>query len=94
MNERQSKTPWTAWPWRVEEDWTAEIIGADGSLIGKIVYPQKICDARLIAAAPEMARLLAKLLTMAEDYLKAAPSHPDNAVLEDVRALLARIGAP
>lgn len=34
---------------------------------------------------------LADLLPLAESYLKSAPSHPDNAKLEDARALL--IGA-
>jgi len=39
------------WPLRVEEDWTAEIIGADGSLIGKIMYPKHLSQARALVDA-------------------------------------------
>lgn len=41
----------TPTPWRIEEDWTAEIVGADGTLIGKIVYPSNINDARFLIEA-------------------------------------------
>ncbi len=54
----------TPGPWSVEQDWTAEIHGADGSLIGKIVAPVKSADAYLIASAPELLDLVRKIAAM------------------------------
>lgn len=47
-------------------------------------------NARLIAAAPELLEALENLLPMAEKFLRNAPSHPDNAMLEDARAAIAK----
>lgn len=41
----------TPGPWRIEEDWTAELFAADGALIGKFIYPHRMHDAVFIAAA-------------------------------------------
>jgi hypothetical protein len=41
----------------------------------------------------ELRSALAALLPLAEAYLRSAPTHPDNAKLEDARALLARENA-
>jgi hypothetical protein len=38
-------------PWRVEEDWTAEIRSSDDTLLGQIRYPSHLSDAHFIAAA-------------------------------------------
>lgn len=38
-------------PWRVEEDWTAEIQDANGVVILKIEYPKRLWLARLIVDA-------------------------------------------
>ncbi len=35
-------------PWRVEEDWTAEVLAANGKLVTKIMYPRDLWLARLI----------------------------------------------
>jgi hypothetical protein len=35
-------------PWRVEEDWTAEVLAANGKLVIKIPYPKELWIARLL----------------------------------------------
>jgi hypothetical protein len=40
-------------------------------------------NARLIAAAPDLMASVAALLPLAQEYLKSAPSHPDNAKIAD-----------
>lgn len=53
-------------------------------------------NARLMAASPTLMGLveaLTEILPLAEEYLKSAPSHPDNAKLEDARAAIAKAEA-
>lgn len=38
-------------PWRVEEDWTAEIVDANGKIIMKVEYPRGLWLAQLIVNA-------------------------------------------
>jgi hypothetical protein len=38
-------------PWRVEEDWTAEIIAANGKLVMKLPYPINLSEAHAIVRA-------------------------------------------
>jgi hypothetical protein len=43
--------PYFPLPWRVEEDWTAEIIAANGRLVVKMPYPHKLAEAYEIVSA-------------------------------------------
>lgn len=38
-------------PWRIEEDWTAEIVDANGKIIMKAEYPRGLWLAQLIVNA-------------------------------------------
>ena len=50
------------------------------------VYELLQCD--LHKAAPDLLAALRYMLPLAEAYLSGAPSHPDNAKLEDARAAI------
>jgi hypothetical protein len=45
-------------------------------------------EERLRDAAEDMLAALKLILPLAEEYLSSAPSHPDNAKLEDARAAI------
>ena len=45
---------------------------------------------RAVNAHDDLISALGKLLPLAEAYLRSAPTHPDNAKLEDARAVLAK----
>lgn len=38
-------------PWRVDEDWTAEILAANGRLVMKLPYPLSLSEAHAIVRA-------------------------------------------
>ena len=57
----------TPGPWSVEDDWTAEIRGGGGLLIGKVIYPQKMADARLMSAGLHGLALAFRLLEYVTD---------------------------
>jgi hypothetical protein len=44
----------------------------------------------LLCAAPDLLRSLNEVLPLAEDYLKSAPSHPDNGKLMDAKDAIAK----
>lgn len=50
-------------PWRLEHDWTSELYDANGSLIGKFIYPHNAKDAAFVirarTAIPELLSTLA-----------------------------------
>lgn len=84
METQKSNTPWTPGPWSLEYD-GALVMG--GQVVGRAPHPdfapeQRLPNARLIAAAPEMAELLAE---MAED--DRVPCE----YAEEIDALLAKI---
>lgn len=53
----------------MEEDWTCEIYGSDNRLIGNVVYPTKIAEARLIAAAPDLYDALTDCFDLKEEMI-------------------------
>jgi hypothetical protein len=63
--------------------WIEETAGAE-------LADEAEANCALWAAAPELLAACKALLPIAEAYLQHAPSHPDNAKLEDVRAAIAR----
>jgi hypothetical protein len=65
------------------------VVDSDGGMIAQV--PRE-ADARFIAKAPDIMQVVAWLLPMAESYLAGAPSHPDNAKLEDARVLVKEFG--
>ena len=102
-----SKTPWTPGPWKLTEQAETWVTNGGGALITKIVSVgsntggSKMGNARLIAAAPEMAELLAGLAEFCGKaatsfHLKGCPNMTKAAHEREseTRALLARIGAP
>lgn len=83
--------PWRLWPHR-ERTNPIVCVGNDPltySGIATVMGENMADDARLIMAAPELLAACKMLLPMAESYLRSAPSHPDNAKLEDARAAIA-----
>lgn len=44
------RSPWFPRPWRVEEDWTAEILDAEGRVVAKFPL-QRLGEARAIVEA-------------------------------------------
>ena len=83
--------PWTPGPWEAvkrkdgydHDLW--DVKGPEGEFLASgSIYHQGPANARLIAAAPEMAKLLASIAT-ASDYGTFCPWE------DDARALLARI---
>lgn len=53
---------------------------------GVKTHDEFTANAQLLATAPELLQSVEWLLPLAEAYLKAAPTHPDNAKLESARA--------
>jgi hypothetical protein len=49
-----SFTPYFPLPWRVDEDWTAEIIAANGRLVTKLPYPYDLAEAHEIVRSVNM----------------------------------------
>ena len=81
-------TPWTPGPWHVAQDhgnspFVRVVVGENHSFV-----TSKTPDARLIAAAPEMADLLAEAVDWIEHARKRSTLPM---VLVDSRRLLARI---
>jgi hypothetical protein len=85
----------TPGPWHVRE-WDrheVDVLGM-GARIANVSawadHDHTIADARLIAAAPDLLIALRMILPLAEAYMKGAPTHADNAKLEDARAALVK----
>lgn len=97
----ETKTPWTPGPWTTEEseyagDWI--IHDAEGEYLAEVANgyinavfreahaPRTEATARLIAAAPEMAELLERILSVRAD-------HPFSylALTSEIHALLAKL---
>ena len=79
----------TSAPWTVEQDWTWEVKGADGSIVAKFVC---VTDAHLGAAAPD---LLSAGNLMLVDYQTSAKHHPHHvlvplAAFDAMRAAIAK----
>lgn len=51
MNKPETTKRHFPLPWRVEEDWTAEIIAADGTLVTRLPYPYNLAEAHAIIDA-------------------------------------------
>lgn len=87
----------TPGPWRVEP---MHGICADVMSVGKLIpatiaavhnrggSEQTKANANMLAASPELFDALKDLLPLAEEFLRGAPSHPDNAKLESARAAI------
>ncbi len=94
--ENTDAPKWTPGPWDKVvkmEGFTA--VGAD-TLIARVFSrafrdtENEAANAALVAAAPELYDALVALLPLAEQYLWRAPSHPDNAKIEDARAAICK----
>lgn len=85
----------------VQVPWTYELDGIDAAIFcpGNVARwrvaqietgdpEQCMAYAALMASAPKLYDALLMVLPLAEEYLKSAPSHPDNAKLETARAAL------
>lgn len=55
---------------------------------------EKAAIEKLLAINSRLYDSLVEILPLAEAYLKAAPTHPDHAKLEDARAAIASAEAP
>jgi hypothetical protein len=99
-------TPWTPGPWEISGQKTIRTKRHDGRLDGWVAranWQNGVANARLIAAAPEMAAVLEELASDLEAEINArygtAPSHTleiyrrerDMGPVYTARALLARI---
>ena len=76
-----------------ETDYVHAQVWEEGRLIADIYGESRQTrkdDAQLFAASREMYQALTNLVALAEAYLRYAPSHPDNAKLEDARAALVK----
>jgi hypothetical protein len=60
------------------------------TFVGKNGHASATWNGALLAAAPELLEALRDILPLAEAYLKSAPTHSDNAKLEDARAAIAK----
>lgn len=100
MNTTETQTTntpaWTPGPWTVRRTYVYDLIEShDGIGVAFCRYdtPAFAANARLIAAAPEMARTIQSLADCLESWWESAGS-PDRATeieLIEARALLARI---
>jgi hypothetical protein len=95
--------PWTAGTWRLLPARTlVNVKGANGEQITQLRRDSftAIANARLIAAAPDLAEALAGLLNIAErmdaEAVACEPPSDDEymAAIEAARAALAKAGAP
>ena len=93
--------PWTPGPWTLDqrEDGRVFVLDAEGLELGAVVWFGSVVtpDARLIAAAPEMAALLAQAadrMAGMDDALEQEFSVGEwtpEPLIAEVRALLARV---
>lgn len=91
MKVQHSPAPWTltfkagAWLVRSAQRAVAQIVAHDA---------EDEANACVIAVAPELLEALRDMLPLAEAYLRGAPTHPDNARLEDARDAIRKATEP
>jgi hypothetical protein len=85
--------PWTPGPWE-QYAYGTTVHGADGFLITSLQSKRPKEDARLIAAAPEMAEVLSEFVATWDKFYQQLPRDAESAefgVVQNARVLLARI---